>query len=146
MAASHARSMTAMPWASSTASKSPARGAVPSPKRVTVTAVRPTCTRSRGFNWGSEVEDERHAVATLAAEVVGDGRHRRHLSLPALIHRACCQLGHRAVVVVALDVVEEVEPVAEDHILRDADATHPVENLRPNGAVIFLVALFDAGL
>src|SRR5260370_6001298 len=143
---SHARSMTAMPWASSTASKSPASGAVPSPNRLTVRAVRPRGTRSRGFNAARlEVEDERHAIAALAAEVMGDRRHRRHLCLPALIQWAGCELGDRAFVVVAFDVVEEVEPVAKDDVLRDADAAHPVEDLGPNGSVIFLVALFNAG-
>src|SRR5713101_3773937 len=145
MPLSHARSMTAMPWASSTASNSPASGAVPSPNRVTVRAVRPRGTRSRGFNYARlEVEDERHAIAALAAEVMGDRCHRRHLVLPALIKWAGCELGDRAFVVVAFDVVEKVEPVAKDDVLRDADAAHPVEDLGPNGSVIFLVALFNA--
>src|SRR5260370_34048268 len=146
MLLSHARAMRAMPWGWARASKSPASGAVPSPNRRTVRAVRRRGTRSRGFNAARlEVEDERHAIAARAAEVMGDRRHRRHLCLPALIQWAGCELGDRAFVVVAFDVVEEVEPVAKDDVLRAADAAHPVEDLGPNGAGIFLLGIFNDG-
>src|SRR6202158_2192100 len=117
MPSSQARSMAASAVSSSTASNSPARGAVPSPNRVTVRAVRPSGARWLGFNSGCrrlKVEDERHLVVALAAEVMGDLCHRRHRVFPALVERAACQLGDGARVVVALDVVEEVEPVAKD--------------------------------
>jgi len=42
--------------------------------------------------------------------------------------------------------VEQVEPIAKDHVLRDSDAAHAVEDLGPMGSVTFLVAPFDAGL
>src|SRR5713226_1305107 len=149
MPASHARSMTATPVSSSTASNSPAKGAVPSPNRVTVRAVRPSGTRWLGFNFGCrrlELEDQRHLVVAFAAEVMGDFRHRRHGVFPALIERTARQRGDCAWVVVALDVVEQVEAVAEDHVLLDAHAAHAFQHLGPHRPVIFLITFLGAWL
>src|SRR2546426_5180459 len=93
-----------------------------------------------------EIEDLLHAVAALAAEVVGDRGHGRHLHFPFLIDRAARKLADRALVVVALDVVEEIEPVAKDDVLRDADPAHAFEHLGPDRTVVLLVTLLDAGL
>src|SRR2546422_1580860 len=145
MPASHARSTTRSPVASSTASKRPPSGAVPSPMRVTLILVRPSGTRSRGFIYEQlELENERHAVAALAAEVMGDGRHRRHLRLPLLVEWAARKLGDGVVIVIALDEVEQVEAVAKDHVLRDAYAADALQHLWPDRAVVLLVALLGA--
>src|SRR3979411_1397584 len=93
-----------------------------------------------------EIEDFLHAVASPAAEVVGRRRHRRHLRFPLLIDLAARKFGDRALVIVALDVVEEVEPVAKDDVLRDADLAHAFEHLGPDRTVVLLVAILDARL
>src|SRR5207245_6803157 len=87
-----------------------------------------------------------HAVAALAAEVVGDRGHGRHLHFPFLIDRGARKLSDSALVVVALDVVEEIEPVSKDDVLRDADPAHAFEHLGPDRTVVLLVTLLDAGL
>ncbi len=64
-----------------------------------------------------------------------DRHHRRHLSLPALVHRVARHLGDGAIVIVAIDDVEEVETIPENLPPRDADAAHTGEDLRPDGGV-----------
>src|SRR5690348_5313114 len=140
MPSSHDRSIAGNASASSTTRYRPASGAVPRPSRVTVRSVRPRRTTSRGFK-RSEFEDHRHAVAAGACVVVGDGHHRRHLRLPFDVDRVARQGGDGAVVVLALDVVKELQAVAKDLVFGDADVAHGGQHLRPDGLVITLVTL-----
>src|SRR5947207_639515 len=93
----------------------------------------------------SELENQREPVAALAAEVVRLGHHGRHLRLPANVDRVGGEIPDGAVVVIALDVVEKVETVAVDQVFRDPDAANSFENVRPDRAVILLVAFLGAG-
>src|SRR4029077_1002077 len=93
-----------------------------------------------------ELENDRKTVATAAAIVVRDRHHRRHLGLPALIHRVARQLGNGAIVVHALDDVKEVETIAENLPAGYTDAAHPSEDLRPDGGVGGVIALLGADL
>src|SRR5919204_2960903 len=94
----------------------------------------------------SEFPDLAHAVAALAAEVMCDRHHRRDLGLPAHAGRVFRDLGDRAVVVIALDEVEQVEAVAEDDVAADAATFDCLNHLRPHRPGIFLLALLRAGL
>src|SRR5579859_414825 len=140
MPCSHERSIAGRASASSTARYRPASGAVPRPSRVTIRSVRPRRTSSRGFK-RSEFEDHGHAVAAGARVVVGDGHHRRHLRLPSDVDWVARQLGDGAVVVLALDVVKEVQAVAKDLVFRDAGSADRGQHLRPHSLVITLVTL-----
>src|SRR5207245_2132235 len=91
-----------------------------------------------------QIKDLGKPVAALAAEVVRLRHHRGHLRLPADVHRIGGQLCDRAIVVVALDVVKQVEAVAKDHVLADADPLDRLQHVGPHRPVVLLVALLGA--
>src|SRR5205807_7052366 len=66
--------------------------------------------------------------------------------LPANVDRVVGQLRDRAVIVVALDVVEQVEPIAKDHVPGDPDPPHSRQNVGPDRAVVLLVSCLNARL
>ena len=86
------------------------------------------------------------AGEAFAGVVVRDRHHRRHLGLPFDVHRVVRQLADGAVVVLALDVVEEVQAVTEDQVLRDTGPAYGRQHVGPDLPVVLLVALDGAGL
>src|SRR5258706_9147505 len=74
------------------------------------------------------------------------GHHRRDLRFPLHACGVLRDLSDRTVVVLALDEVKEVQAVPKYEVAGDAIAFDRLEHLRPNRAVVLLVAFLGAGL
>src|SRR2546422_610955 len=97
---------------------------------------------------GLRSQHRAQALLGEAVAVEGRGVKETYACLPGgLDHAMRFIVGHlfeRAIVVVALDVVKQVEAVAKDHVLADADPLDRLQHVGPHRPVVLLVALLGA--